>query len=75
MIYNVCVCSILEENNMARDLVGTTEAAEILKISRQHLYAIRNRNKNFPKPVAALAQGPVWRRKDIEEWKKQKEAS
>jgi len=54
------------------NLLGTTEAAAILRVSRQVLYNWRRRKADFPKPVAILAQGPVWRRGDIEEWGKQR---
>lgn len=43
---------------MAR-LGGVTEVAEVLGVSRQRLLKLRER-RDFPAPLADLAQGPVW---------------
>ncbi len=49
-------------------LVGTQEIRVMLGgVSRQRVYQITSR-KDFPKPVATLAQGKVWRRADVERW-------
>jgi hypothetical protein len=42
-------------------LVGVTEVAEILGVSRQRASELRKR-PGFPTPVAELASGPVWTR-------------
>jgi hypothetical protein len=51
--------------NEALDLVGSTEAAEILGIAAQ---AVHNRvhRGTFPEPIVTLACGPIWHRSDIE---------
>ena len=45
-------------------LVGVTETAEMLGISRQRLAVLRKR-QDFPAPVVELAAGPIWRRRDL----------
>lgn len=42
-----------------RELVGLTEAAKILGISKQQAFALSQR-KGFPPPLARLESGPVW---------------
>jgi hypothetical protein len=46
------------------ELAGASEVAAILGISRQRLGALRERHE-FPAPVAQLAAGPVWRKRDL----------
>jgi hypothetical protein len=46
------------------DLVGTTEVAEILDISRQRIHELRKAGR-FPEPVVELAGGPIWVRATI----------
>ncbi|GGN87247.1 hypothetical protein GCM10010112_69690 [Actinoplanes lobatus] len=36
-------------------------------VSRQRAYQLTNR-ANFPRPVADLAQGKVWRASDVDAW-------
>lgn len=52
-------------------LVGVKEAAEILGWDPRRVTTYRSRG-SFPEPVAELAMGPVWLRKQIEGYKKQK---
>lgn len=47
------------------DVVGTAEAAEILKVERPRIGRWRKQGK-MPAPVAELAATPVWYRKQIE---------
>jgi hypothetical protein len=53
------------------ELVGLSEIAGILGVSKQRVAQLRDR-EDFPKPVAELAAGPVWSRwmleRFIEEW-------
>ncbi|MEV4722473.1 hypothetical protein AB0K29_02215 [Micromonospora humida] len=50
------------------DLVGVAEIRTMLGgISRQRVSIIAN-TKGFPDPVAVLAMGKVWRRRDVERW-------
>lgn len=46
------------------ELVGVTEIADMLGISRQRLAVLRQR-REFPAPVAELAAGPIWRARDL----------
>jgi len=47
------------------DLVGVTEAARLLRVSRQRLDQLRG-SSDFPKPIVRLAAGPVWLRSSVE---------
>lgn len=52
-------------------LVGAAEIAELLGVSRQRVTQLTNR-ADFPKPVARLAMGKVWRLEDVEDWNDQR---
>jgi DNA-directed RNA polymerase specialized sigma24 family protein len=47
------------------DLVGTTEAAEILGVKPTTISANLRRGR-FPEPIVRLACGPIWLRETIE---------
>jgi hypothetical protein len=47
------------------DLMGVTEVAHALGISRQRVTQLRHRHPLFPRPVAELFSGPVWYADDI----------
>ncbi len=51
------------------DLVGLTEIAEMLGVSPQRVDQLAA-TESFPKPVAELAAGRVWKRADVERWAK-----
>ena len=53
---------------MEEDLVGIAETACMLGVSRQRVHQIAQMNPEFPKPVAELAAGRIWRRGEIEAW-------
>ena len=53
-------------------LVGLKEAAEILGWDKRKVATYRKRGA-FPEPMQNLASGPVWTRKQIEDFKKEKE--
>jgi hypothetical protein len=57
------------------DLVGLSEVAEMAGVSKQAVVNWRERFSDFPAPAAELASGPVWMKKDIEEWLKRREGS
>lgn len=46
------------------EIVGMTEVAEMLGVSRQRVSALRSRPE-FPAPVQTLAAGPIWRKGDL----------
>jgi hypothetical protein len=56
------------------ELLGISEIADILDVSRQRAHALAGQGKDFPEPVARLASGPVWTRPSInrfvEEWQR-----
>lgn len=49
------------------DLVGTYEIRHLLGVSRQRAFMVSCRD-GFPKPVAELASGRIWRRGDVVAW-------
>jgi len=51
--------TIAESN--APDLVGVSELARLLKVSKQRISKISSAAE-FPKPIAKLAAGPIWRK-------------
>lgn len=59
------------EEELARppmpELVGATEAAALLGVSRQRFHEIR-RTLDFPDPLAEVAATPLWTRAGIEEF-------
>ncbi|PKN62406.1 MAG: chromosome partitioning protein [Deltaproteobacteria bacterium HGW-Deltaproteobacteria-15] len=50
------------------DLVGINEIAELARVSRQAVANWRARFPDFPKPVAELRAGPVFRARQIQGW-------
>jgi hypothetical protein len=49
------------------DIVGATEAATILRVSRQRVHQLMRENPEFPKPLYHLrGTGPLWVRPGIE---------
>jgi chromosome partitioning protein len=50
------------------DFVGINEIAEMAKVSRQAVANWRTRSSDFPKPIAILASGPVFRRSQMRTW-------
>ena len=55
----------LEERD---ELIGISEIADELEISRQRVSALSKRD-DFPEPVVRLAAGPVWHRSDFTRFK------
>ena len=58
-----------EADSIIPPLVGTKEAAEILGWDRRKVATYQGRGL-LPEPVARLATGPVWTRRQIEEYAK-----
>ena len=50
------------------ELVGIKEIATMAKVSRQAVVNWRARSPEFPKPIAELASGPVFRRSQVRIW-------
>ena len=53
---------------MTHHLVGITEIAEMLGVSRQRANQVSRAYADFPQPEAELSAGRVWKRKAIERW-------
>jgi predicted DNA-binding transcriptional regulator AlpA len=51
------------------EVVGATEAARMLGVSRQRLYQLAERD-DFPPPMVQLAAGPVWLTDSIRAFKR-----
>ena len=52
--------------NKKLTLMGATEVAEFLKVSRQRVLELRKEHAEFPQPIEQLRSGPVWDKSDIE---------
>jgi hypothetical protein len=50
------------------NLVGVTEIAEMLGVSRQRVDQIMRTDSAFPAPVAELHAGRIWLRDEVEVW-------
>jgi predicted DNA-binding transcriptional regulator AlpA len=50
------------------ELVGTSEIAELASTSRSAVSNWVTRDPSFPKPIADLACGQIWDKKEIEAW-------
>lgn len=49
------------------ELMGTAEVAALLGVSRQRVLKLAER-QDFPRPLAVLKMGIVWRGADVREW-------
>ncbi|MDW5267802.1 MULTISPECIES: AAA family ATPase [Acidobacteriaceae] len=49
-------------------LLGVSEIADLLAVSKQTVSNWRTRDEAFPKPMADLKSGPVWMRNEIVIW-------
>ena len=53
-------------------LLGTSELAVVLGVSKQRIHALR-KNKKFPQPIANLASSPIWDKREVivflKEWR------
>ena len=58
----MCVMSLDELK--PENLLGTSEVAVVLGVSKQRIHALR-KNKKFPQPIATLAATPIWDKRDI----------
>ena len=50
------------------DLVGISEVAEMLGVTRQRADKLSRTSPDFPPPASTLHAGRVWLRSKIEEW-------
>jgi predicted DNA-binding transcriptional regulator AlpA len=52
------------------EVLGVTEVAKLLGISRQRVDQLSNSDPDFPEPFAELGRGRVWTREAVEKWAK-----
>lgn len=52
------------------ELVGVSEVADLLRISKQRVSQLLNNDSTFPAPLAFLRATPVWDKADIRVWAK-----
>jgi predicted DNA-binding transcriptional regulator AlpA len=50
------------------ELMGVSEIAELLDVTRQRVNQLVQTDPTFPEPEAELAAGRIWIRSDIEAW-------
>lgn len=59
------------------EILGTSEVAKVLGVSKQRIHALR-KNKKFPQPVVVLAATPIWDSREINaflrDWRPWKQA-
>lgn len=58
---------VTEEEFEPVTLLGATDVARLLGMSRQRVYQLAER-ADFPRPVATLARGQMWERGQVEAW-------
>jgi chromosome partitioning protein len=51
-----------------KDFVGMSEIAQLAGVTKQAVANWRDRDSDFPEPVASLKQGSVWKLSDVLEW-------
>lgn len=54
------------------ELMGAAEIKELLGVSRQRVQQLIRR-PDFPRPIASLAMGKVWRREDVLRWARERQ--
>lgn len=50
------------------ELVGASEAAEILGVSRQRVHQLATTHEDFPEPLVEVRMGPLWAESAIRAW-------
>ena len=55
-------------SRVALDLVGTTDIAAMLGVSRQRVGQLAATHPDFPPPLDVIGGRRVWNRKHIERW-------
>lgn len=52
------------------DIIGTSEVASVLGVSKQRIHALR-KDHRFPTPFKTLASTPLWDKREIDSFLKQ----
>jgi predicted DNA-binding transcriptional regulator AlpA len=50
------------------DVLGVTEVAALLGMSRQRVDKLSHTDPDFPEPVTTLGRGRLWEKAAIEKW-------
>jgi predicted DNA-binding transcriptional regulator AlpA len=50
------------------EVLGVTEVAELLGISRQRVDKLSHTDPDFPEPMTTLGRGRLWEKTAVEEW-------
>lgn len=58
----------------APELLGASDVARLLGLSRQRVYQLLEEREDFPRPVVELARGSLWRRQEVEAWGRSRRA-
>ncbi|MGI8613169.1 MAG: helix-turn-helix transcriptional regulator [Nocardioidaceae bacterium] len=53
---------------MMHHLVGVSEIAAMIGVSRQRVHQLAQEDPTFPEPAVVISAGSVWERKAVEEW-------
>jgi predicted DNA-binding transcriptional regulator AlpA len=53
---------------VTKHLVGVSEIAEMMGVSRQRVDQITRSASGFPQPEVVLKAGKIWSRKAVEAW-------
>jgi predicted DNA-binding transcriptional regulator AlpA len=65
-----CVKGFGQNGSMGSEVVGVSEVGRLLGVSRQRVDQLVKAYEDFPTPIAELASGRIWRRRDIDAWLK-----
>ncbi len=49
-------------------LLGASDVARLLGVSRQRVYQLLGEREDFPRPKVRLSRGSLWRRDEVEAW-------
>ena len=50
------------------DLIGVTQIAELLGMTRAGAHKLVGREESFPAPVSTVGDRRLWNRADVERW-------
>jgi predicted DNA-binding transcriptional regulator AlpA len=53
------------------NLLGASEVANLLGVSRQRVYQLKTTYPTFPKPIVQLARGALWSGIEVDRWARQ----
>jgi hypothetical protein len=56
------------EEPLVPELVGLTEIAELLSVSKQRASQLAAEHASFPRPAQTIAAGKLWPRSSVEKW-------